>query len=214
MQKFKVGLIRVLTTEDEDILYAHGKFIMEQFPMLEVETKCISEQYEGIHNEELCKIAEPKIIALAKTFKDINMLFVSCADDPAVAELKEILDIPVIGAGEATMAFARLYGDKIGVLGITDYAPRAYKAKNDNIIIMRPEGVTNTLDLLTESGKESALKASVTLKEKGANVIAIACTGFATAKMPKVHEKHCGLPVIDPLMAMGMLAYYESLRKQ
>ena len=40
-KKFKVGLIRVLTTEDEEVLSAHGKQIMSYFPELQVETKCI-----------------------------------------------------------------------------------------------------------------------------------------------------------------------------
>lgn len=35
-KKFKVGLIRVLTTEDEEVLQLHGKQIMEYFPELEV----------------------------------------------------------------------------------------------------------------------------------------------------------------------------------
>ena len=38
-KKFKVGLIRVLTTEDEEVLQSHGKQIMEYFPELEVVTK-------------------------------------------------------------------------------------------------------------------------------------------------------------------------------
>ena len=37
-RKFKVGLIRVLTTEDEEVLQSHGKQIMEYFPELEVVT--------------------------------------------------------------------------------------------------------------------------------------------------------------------------------
>ncbi len=213
MKKFKVGLIRVLTTEDEDILYAHSKFIMEKFPSIEVETKCIPDQYDGINCEELRLLAEPKIIELAKSFKDINMLLISCADDPAVLELKKLLDIPVIGAGEATIALANLYGDKIGVLGITDIPPRAYLAKEDSIIAMRPPKVSSTLDLFTEEGRESAVETALVMKEKGANVLALACTGFATVKMTPILEEKTGLAVIDPLLAMGTCAYFESLRK-
>ena len=38
-KKFKVGLIRVLTTEDEEVLQSQWKQIMEYFPELEVVTK-------------------------------------------------------------------------------------------------------------------------------------------------------------------------------
>ena len=41
-KKFKVGLIRVLTCEDPEVLYSHQRQIMEKFPDLEVETKMYS----------------------------------------------------------------------------------------------------------------------------------------------------------------------------
>ena len=83
-KKFKVGLIRVLTTEDQDVLLAHERQIMKYFPDLEVETKCIPDQYDGIHSPELSDQALPKIIETAKSFHDVDMFIVSCADDPGV----------------------------------------------------------------------------------------------------------------------------------
>ena len=52
------------------------------------------------------------------------------------------------------------------------------------------------------------------LKEQGAEVIALACTGLATIGIAKDLEKETGLPVIDPVMAEGMFAYFEYLRKK
>ena len=71
-KKFRVGLIRVLTTEDEEVLQSHGKQIMEYFPELEVVTKCIPDQYEGIHSPELGEIAIPKIVETARSFTDVD----------------------------------------------------------------------------------------------------------------------------------------------
>ena len=171
-KKFKVGLIRVLTTEDEEVLQSHGKQIMEYFPELEVVTKCIPDQYEGIHSPELGEIALPKIVETARSFTDVDMIIVSCADDPGVAEIRKVLpDIPVTGGGETTVALALKYGSRIGVLGMK-------------------------------------------LKEQGAEVIALACTGLATIGIAKDLEKETGLPVIDPVMAEGMFAYFEYLRKK
>ena len=110
-KKFKVGLIRVLTTEDQDILLAHEKLLNQYFPMLTVETKCIPDQYEGIHSPELGALAVPKIVETAKSFRDVDMIIVSCADDPGVEEIREALPgIPVTGGGETTLALARKYG--------------------------------------------------------------------------------------------------------
>ena len=212
-RKFKVGLIRVLTTEDEEVLQSHGKQIMEYFPELEVVTKCIP---EGIHSPELGEIAIPKIVETARSFTDVDMIIVSCADDPGVAEIRKVLpDIPVTGGGETTVALALKYGSRIGVLGITDYAPQAYmRMIPEQMILGRPEGVHSTLDLMTPEGKASVLKLGMKLKEQGAEVIALACTGLATIGIAKDLEKETGLPVIDPVMAEGMFAYFEYLRKK
>lgn len=214
-KKFKIGLIRVLTTEDEEILLAHGKQIMEHFPGLEVETKCIPDQYEGIHSQETGEIAVPKIVATAKTFTDVDMIIVSCADDPGVKEVREALPgIPVTGGGETTVALALKYGEKIGVLGITDYAPQAYvRMIPDKMILVKPEGVDSTLDLMTPEGRKSTIETGIQLKEQGAQVIALACTGLATIGIAKELEEATGLPVIDPVLAEGLFAYFESIRK-
>lgn len=214
-KKFKIGLIRVLTTDDEEVLQAHGKQIMSHFPGLEVETKCIPDQYEGIHSQELGEIAVPKIVATAKTFTDVDMIIVSCADDPGVKEVREALPgIPVTGGGETTVALALKYGEKIGVLGITDYAPQAYvRMIPDQMILVKPDGVDSTLDLMTPEGRKSTIKTGMQLKEQGAQVIALACTGLATIGIAKELEEATGLPVIDPVLAEGLFAYFESIRR-
>lgn len=215
METFKVGLIRVLTTEDQEVLLAHGKTIMETFPGIEVEAKCIPDQYEGIHSEELCRTAIPKIVETAKTFQDADMLIVSCADDPGVEEIrKEIPGIPVTGGGETTAALALKYGEKIGVLGITDYAPAAYRRLlHGRMILGKPDGVDSTLDLLTPEGRASTLKKGMELKEQGAQVIALACTGLGTIGIAGELEETTGLPVIDPVIAEGLFAYFEKVRR-
>ncbi|MFQ8842806.1 MAG: hypothetical protein ACLR8P_19845 [Clostridium fessum] len=47
MKTYKVGLIRVLTTEDEELLQLHGKLIESYFPMFQVVSRCIPEQPMG-----------------------------------------------------------------------------------------------------------------------------------------------------------------------
>lgn len=212
---FKIGLIRVLTTEDEEVLQAHGRQIMAHFPGLEVETKCIPDQYEGIHSQELCEKAIPKIVTTAKSFTDADMIIVSCADDPGVKEIREAIPgIPVTGGGETTVALALKYGEKIGVLGITDYAPQAYvRMISDKMILAKPEGVDSTLDLMTPEGRKSTIETGKMLKEQGAEVIALACTGLATIGVAKELEEATGLPVIDPVLAEGLFAYFESIRR-
>lgn len=216
-RKFKVGLIRVLTTEDEELLNLHGKILMEKFPMLEVESRCIPDQYEGIHSHELEALAVPKIVKLAESFRDKDMILISCADDPGVREVREALPgMPVTGGGETTAALATRYGEKIAVLGIVDYAPKAYlRMIPDKLIAVgKPDGVDSTLDLMTPEGRASCLRKAMELKELGAEVIALGCTGLTTIGIAQEIEKATGLTVIDPVLAQGVFAMFEAVKRQ
>ena len=178
------------------------------------ETKCIPDQPEGIHSPELCEIAVPKIVETAKSFQNVDMLIVSCADDPGVRQIRKAMPgMPVTGGGETTVALALRYGEKVGVLGITEYAPDAYRRLlAGKMILEKPKGVDSTLDLMTPEGRKQVIASGMRLKEKGAEVIALACTGLATIGAAQELEDVTGLPVIDPVMAEGLFAYYESIR--
>ena len=52
------------------------------------------------------------------------------------------------------------------------------------------------------------------VKEQGAEVLALACTGLATIGIAGDLERETGLPVIDPVMAEGLFAHFEAVRKQ
>lgn len=212
---YNVGLIRVVTLMDQDLLNLHGKIIERHFPMLKVTSKCIPDQPSGIHDEETEALAVPKIIELAKNWKDIDALIISCAGDPAVEELKSILDIPVIGAGESTALLSLRYGHIFGVLGITDEVPNPYKQiLGSNIVgTCHTEGVASTLDLMEKSGKEKVIKKAIKLKELGAQVISLACTGMSTIGIAKELEQAIKIPVIDPVTAEGLITYYECMRR-
>jgi len=214
-KKWQVGLIRVVTLSDRDMAELHGRLIMEMFPALEVETRCIPDQPEGIHDPESKAMAVPKIIEVAKAFKDKDVIIVSCADDPGVKELRRILTIPVVGAGSSVCALAMRCGPRTGVLGITDYAPPPYVDMfGDRLVNLgRPQGVNNTLDLLTDQGQEAVRKLGMQLKEAGAQSIALACTGMSTIGITKPLEEYLGIPVIDPVTAEGLFAYYECIQR-
>ena len=214
-KKFTVGVIRVLTSDDPEFVGMHGRFIEEHYPGIRCVSKCIPDQPEGIHSHELERIAVPKVVETAKSFEDVDMIIVSCADDPGVRQIREALPgIPVTGGGETTVALAMRYGSKIGVLGITDYAPDAYKRLLEGkMILEKPEGVDSTLDLMIPEGRKQVIASGKKLKEKGAEVIALACTGMATIGVAKELEEATGLPVIDPVLAEGLFAYYESIRR-
>ena len=215
-KEFRVGVIRVLTSEDQEFVDMHGNIIEQHYPGIRCISKCILDQPEGIHSHELEQIAVPKIVETAKSFEDVDMIIVSCADDPGVEEVRRALPgMKVTGGGETTVSLAMRYGQKIAVLGIVDYAPKAYlRMIPERIVALgKPEGVDSTLDLMTPEGRASCLKTARELKEKGADVIALGCTGLTTIGIAGEIEDEVGIPVIDPVLAEGLFAYFESIRR-
>ena len=66
MKQYRVGLIRVLTTTDEPLLQSHGALLRQYFPMLDVHSRCLPDQPEGIHDEATMAVGVPKVVALAR----------------------------------------------------------------------------------------------------------------------------------------------------
>ena len=138
-----------------------------------------------MHDAATKRTAEPKVIALACQLveQDADGIIVSCADDPGVAEARAIVGVPVVGAGESMATAAALHEGPVGVIGITR-------------------------DLNTPAGQHAAITTARRLREEGAAVIALACTGFSTIGLAPQLERAAGIPVLDPVTceAQALLA--------
>lgn len=213
MQKVKIGLIRVVSFEDKKLIELHGRLIEEHFPSLQLISRSIKNQPKGIYDEETKKIAVPKIVELGSQIEEeekVKAIIVSCADDPGVKELRKFLKIPVIGAGSSVAAVALSYSTKVGTLGITEQTPKIMQEILGKHLVAetKPEGIKTTLDLMTDKGKENAFKSVEYLKEKGAEAIALVCTGYSTIGIANDLEKAIGIPVLDAVIAAGLFAWY------
>jgi len=213
MPKACFGLIRVVSFQDDDVAQLHARLIEKAFPGLTVSSRCIEDQPEGIYDDETEARAIPKIIRLgARLAREdrVDGLIISCAADPGVRQLREKLQIPVIGAGSAAAALALALGEKVGTLGITEETPAAMKAILGSHLVAeaKPEGVVNTLDLMNDAGREKALLSVNRLKERGAEVIALACTGYSTIGIAAELERRAGIPVVDAVLAAGLAAWF------
>lgn len=206
-----VGIIRVLTTEDPDLLAAHGRIIERDFGLPTV-TRCIPDQPQGIYDDETERIALPKIIRLGKEMANegVDAILVSCAADPAVAELRSELKIPVIGAGSAASAVALGLAERIGILNLTEGAPGPVRVLLGDRFVgeANPEGVKNTLDLMTGWGRDAALEAARKLGAAGAGALVLACTGYATIGMADLLRARLGILAVDPVRAAGLITSY------
>ena len=208
----KVGLIRVLSTEDSCMLNIHGTIIETLFPSLYVVSRCIPDHPEGVYDQQTEASAEPLVVELAQEFEaeGCSAIIISCAADPGLDTARTCVDVPVIGAGEATALIARAFGQEVGVLGIGKHIPpKMAKILDDMLVSYRvPKDVTVTNDLVNGRSQSAILEVGLELKKDGARIIALACTGLSTAQSAKHLKKATGLRVIDPVSAAGFVAYY------
>lgn len=208
----RIGIIRVLTTRDERLLNAHGRLIEGHFPQFETTSRCIEDQPTGIHDDRTREIAVPKVVKLGRELEAEGMsaLIISCADDPGVDQLRKIVKIPVIGAGSAAASLALSLGDRIGVLIISDRTPDIVKKILGKSFLaeLKPQGVTTTLDLLQEEERVHLFSAAGQLKAKGADVILLGCTGYATIGIAQELRRRLGILVVDPVLASALAAWY------
>ncbi len=214
----RLGLIRVLSTDDVELLSTHGRLLHEFIgdPDLTVISRCIEGHPQGLWNSEAEKRALPKVLHLGQEMErqdGVTALLISCVADPAVPELREQVEVPVIGAGSASAAMALALGQPVGALSIV---PGSLSPVSDvlgeNLVSWEvPVGVKTTIDLMTEEGKDRFVEAGERLKQRGAGVILLACTGFSTIRIAPLLEEKLGLPVVDPVISAGLAAYYAAV---
>ena len=218
MKRYRVGLIRVLSTDDIPLLNVHGQLLEQYFPMLEVESRCIPDQPEGIHDDATMALGAPKVVELAKQMwrEGFEAVVVSCAGDPGVAQAREAVPIPVVGAGESTAALSLFYGGRPAALGITADVPAGYQRTLGPRLVssVRGDGVENVLDLMSPQGYAATMEAARNLKTSGVDVIALSCTGMSTIQIAPSLEKDLGIPVLDPVMCEGLMVLFELTRRQ
>lgn len=209
MKIFNIGLIRVLTTNDRELLNFHGNILHDNFPF-EVESNCIHDQYTGVHSKETFLKAVPKILDLAIEMKKKGKdgIIISCTEDPGVTEAKRALQIPVVGAGTAVALIAFSYSTKIGVLNLTKSTPGGVKQiLGRRLIAEKTINAKNTLELMTSEGIENIIQSSLELKKLGVEVIVLACTGMSTVNAASRIEKRVGIRVVDPVIAEGVVMW-------
>lgn len=214
--KVKIGLIRVLTTREREVLNAHGNLLEKEYPVLSVHSVCIPGQPTGIHDKATEERAIPKVITCGGQLAEAGCgaIIVSCANDPGVAQLRAKLSMPIIGAGSAAACVARSLTDRVGVIAITESAPRVMMDILGSSLIgaRKPAGVTTTLDLAGERILESVTLTAVQLREAGAKALVLACTGFSTMQIAQPLQKAVQIPVIDPVLATGCITI-EAIRR-
>ena len=199
-----VGLIRVISLKSREKQETHARLMMRSYPSLKVFTEAIEGFPDGLYNDELVAKAIPAILQAAeKLVPQVDALAVSCAEDPGVAELRKRYQIPVIGAGSALAWACQTLGKKVGVLTITENLPSPLQTilMDHSVVWRQVKGVRKTTDL--QNDREAIIETASILIEHGCEAIALGCTGLSTVGAAGFLAEQLGVPVLDPVLAMG-----------
>lgn len=140
-----------------------------------------------------------------------DAVVVDCALDPGVAAAREMVSVPVIGAGEAALVFASAVGQRIALIAHAECIVSAFRrriltyglADRVSSIQVLDE---NILDVGREGQAENALRSicdAIVVADE-ADVIVMGCTGFAPA-VERVRGD-VRLPLIEPALAAIQMA--------
>ncbi|MFC4563804.1 aspartate/glutamate racemase family protein [Nocardiopsis mangrovi] len=206
----RIGVIRVVTTTDDDYLNSHGRVIEAEQGVATV-SRCIPDQPRGVHDAPSFAAAAEKVADLAVRMERddaVDALLISCAADPGLDPARGRVRIPVIGAGSAAAARALELGDRVGVLDLTAETPLSVTSVlgGHRVAAIVPDGVTQTHHLRTESGQAASVRAAERLIASGADTIMFACTGMTTIGLAALLRTRVDVPIVDAVRAGGAAA--------
>jgi allantoin racemase len=154
----------------------------------------------------------PELIGLAPAAQQrgFDALIIGCYSDPGIDALRELLRIPVIGPGAASLHLAAQLGTRIGVLTPTGrgYGRLAARLRALGLgpLLASVRGVgLSVMDLARQTPgalDKAAGAARLAVVEDGADVLVLGCMSMAF--LPGVCEalgERVGVPVVNPVIA-------------
>ncbi len=154
----------------------------------------------------------PELIRLAPLAqkRGFDALIVGCYSDPGLDALRELLTIPVIGPGAASLHLAAQLGTRISVLtpsgrGYGRVAARL-RALGIAPLLASVRGIgLSVMDLARQKPgalDKAADAARIAVEQDGADVLVLGCMSMAF--LPGICEalgKRVGVPVVNPVIA-------------
>lgn len=165
---------------------------------------------ETIYDESFATVALIRHIEEMMNKEDkmpFDAIVINCFADPGVDALREILDIPVVGAGESAISLASLIAPRFSIISIQkNSVPHAYKRISTMGISSRVAGVYGVELPILDIGKSKDVLINMisnagekAITRDAADALVLGCTGMAD--LAGVVSKKLGIPVIEPTSA-------------
>lgn len=159
---------------------------------------------ESAYEEALCV---PAGLDLIKSVAEegADAVIIGCAGDPGLEAARELVSIPVIGPGEASVLLAASLGHRFSVVGVFDgmgatYRLQAFKAGClDKYASMRASNVA-VLDLMND--REKSLSRIIAagrqaIEQDGADTLILGCMTMSFLGVEEAVSAELGVPVIN-----------------
>jgi len=166
----------------------------------------------AIENARDAAIVVPELLRLGPAAQDhgFDAMIIGCYSDPGIEALREILRIPVVGPGAASLHVAAQLGTRISVLtpggrGFGRLAARLRALALEPLLAsVRPIGLSvmdlaqqrsGALDKATQAARDA-------VEQDGADVLVLGCMSMAF--LPRICEvltDRAGAPVVNPVTA-------------
>lgn len=172
--------------------------------------------HESAIGQALCVPGVLQVLRQAEGEFDAAVM--GCFADSAVREARVAASIPIIGAGQSSVALAQTLGDGFGVVTILPSnvpdierliaAMRvSHLCAGVRAIGLDAAGVTGSPGEALRRTGEAALD----LIERGAQVIVLGCLSYSFTTIAVDLGERLGLPVVDPLWAAIAVAHAQVL---
>ena len=144
-------------------------------------------------------------------------ILLGCYGDPGLGALREIVDIPVVGAGQATALMASAVGRRYSVITVTDsvIGPLEETLKNsgggDKLASVRAVNIP-VLDL--HHDRELAIEATLgearkAIENDRADTLIVGCMSMGFLEIPEACQAELGVPFLNP--ARVQLKFLEAM---
>lgn len=153
-------------------------------------------------------IAAPYILqqVVSAETEGCDAVVIDCAADPALRAAREISELPVVPAGEASYHAAMMVAGKFSVITVLPttaneisdhlkmygFSSRVASVRSANVPVLALEDEQEAEEHLYAAARKA-------IDEDGAQAIVLSCTGMMA--MRDSLEKRLGVPVIEPYLA-------------
>ena len=139
----------------------------------------------------------------------IDAVIIGCFSDPGIEAAREIVSVPVIGPGAASLHLAAQLGTRVGVISPLAGHPGRAAARmrelglGDVFASVRGMGMS-VLDLARDREGALARVAEAgrrAVEEDGADVLVLGCMSMAFLDITGEIQRRLGAPVVNPVVA-------------